>query len=95
MPSLDGWDTLQLIRASRYDRPVIIVSADKTSVSYERAMEAGAAGYLQKPFNDQELVRLINVAFGNKSSADKAAEVEKSQKKQESNNSRVSRLRVS
>ena len=78
MPSLDGWDTLQLLSVSRYNRPVIIISADKTSAGYERAMEAGAAGYLQKPFDDQALVDLI-----------KAAEVEKSQKKQELTNSRL------
>ena len=30
---------------------------------YERALKARAAGFLQKPFNDQALVDLIKVAF--------------------------------
>ena len=63
MPGLDGWEALKRIIKSGSKRPVIIISADKTGVNYERAMEAGAAGYLQKPFNDKELVEFINGAL--------------------------------
>ena len=63
MPGLDGWETLQRIIESGSKRQVIIISADKNDVNYERALKAGAVGYLQKPFNDQALVDLIKVAF--------------------------------
>ena len=63
MPELDGWETLKRIIKSESKRPVIIISADKGSVNYERAIEAGAVGYLQKPFNDRELVDFIKGAL--------------------------------
>lgn len=60
MPGLDGWETLQHLLASGYIRPVIIMSADKNAGLNERALKVGAVGFLQKPFNDQVLVDLIN-----------------------------------
>jgi FixJ family two-component response regulator len=62
MPGLDGWCALERIIKSGSKRPVIIISADKKSGNHERALKAGAVGYLQKPFNDQALVGLINIA---------------------------------
>ncbi len=63
MPGLDGWQTLsQLVKAGSL-RPVIIISAEKTETLQAKALKAGAVGFLQKPFNDQELVELINKAF--------------------------------
>jgi two-component system response regulator FixJ len=64
MPGLDGWETLQHLRTSGSSRPVIIISADKNGRLNEKALKAGAAGYLQKPFNDQALVDLINKYCG-------------------------------
>jgi len=66
MPGLDGWKTLQHLRTSGSSRPVIIISADKNEGLNERALKAGAVGYLQKPFNDQALVDLIKVAVEKK-----------------------------
>ena len=63
MPGLDGWEALKMIVKSGSKRPVIIISADKSSVNYEKAIEAGAVGYLQKPFNDRELVDFIKTAL--------------------------------
>ena len=60
MPGLDGWETLEHLLISRSSRPVIIISADKNGGLNEKALMAGAKGFLQKPFNDQELVDLIN-----------------------------------
>jgi Response regulator len=66
MPGLDGWETLQQLIASGSRRPVIIISADKNGGLNDRALKAGAAGFLQKPFNDQALVDLINIAVERK-----------------------------
>ena len=64
MSGLDGWETQQRLRKSGSRRPVIIMSADKNEGLNERALKAGASGYLQKPFSDQDLVNLINIAVG-------------------------------
>jgi FixJ family two-component response regulator len=63
MPGLDGWQAQQLLVKSGSSRPVIIMSAEKSDGLNERALKAGAAGYLQKPFNGQTLVDLIKTAF--------------------------------
>jgi len=63
MPGLDGWETLQNIFLSGPGRPVIIISADKNGGINNRAVKAGAVGFLQKPFNDQALIDLIKVAI--------------------------------
>ncbi len=63
MPGLNGWEAKKKLDDSGSDRPVIIITADKDEGFKERALKAGALGSLQKPFNDQELVNLINLAF--------------------------------
>ena len=62
MPGLDGWETLKRIVESGSNRPVILISANKNGGLSKKALIAGAVGFLQKPFNDQELVDLINSA---------------------------------
>ena len=62
MPKLDGWETLQRLFTSGSKRPVIIISAEKNEGLNKKALKAGAVGFLQKPFNGQELVDLINKA---------------------------------
>jgi two-component system response regulator FixJ len=71
MPGRDGWEALQHLVTSGSSRPVIIISADKQEGLNEKALHAGAAGYLQKPFNDQDLVELINSAVEKKGKTDK------------------------
>ena len=70
MPELDGWEALKRIKSGS-KRPVIIISADKNGELNEKASKAGAVGFLQKPFNDQALVDLINIALKKQSSTDK------------------------
>ena len=63
MPGLDGWETIKRMIKSKSTRPVIIITADKNGHLRKQALDAGAIGFLQKPFNDQALVDLINLAF--------------------------------
>ena len=63
MPGIDGWAEQKKIFDSGSKRPVIFISAEKQDNVAERAFKVGAAGFLQKPFNGQTLVDLINVAF--------------------------------
>ena len=62
MPGLDGWQILQRLIKLGSNRPVIMMSADKNEGINEKALKAGAKGYLQKPFTDQVLVDLIKFA---------------------------------
>ena len=63
MPGLNGWEAQQRLLGSGSKRPVIIMSADKDDGLKDQALKAGAVGFLQKPFNDQDLVDLINKAY--------------------------------
>jgi len=60
MPGLDGWEVQKRVLASGSDRPVIFISAEKKDDATDRALKAGAVGFLQKPVNGQTLVDLIN-----------------------------------
>ena len=60
MPGLDGWQTHKKIVDSGSKRPVIFISAEKKEAVVDRALQAGAVGFFQKPVNGQTLVDLIN-----------------------------------
>jgi two-component system response regulator FixJ len=60
MPGVDGWETQKQLVATGSKRPVIFISAEKKSYAEERALKAGAVGFLQKPVDGQTLVDLIN-----------------------------------
>ena len=64
MPGLDGWEALQRLSKSGCTRPIIIITADKDDGLREKALKTGAVGFLQKPFNDHELVCFVNKACG-------------------------------
>lgn len=44
--------------------PVIVVSAREPTVTEQRATEAGAFGFLQKPIDNEALLRAIRTALG-------------------------------
>ena len=60
MPGLDGWAAQKKITDSGSKRQVIFISAEKEDNVASRALKAGALGFLQKPFDGQTLVNLIN-----------------------------------
>ena len=60
MPGLDGWAAQKKITDSGSKRQVIFISAEKEDNAADRALKAGALGFLQKPFDAQTLVDLIN-----------------------------------
>ncbi|MBF0484371.1 MAG: response regulator [Candidatus Omnitrophica bacterium] len=62
MPGLSGWTALQRIYAG-IKRKVIVITADKNGGLMERALKTGAMGFLQKPFEDNDLVNLINKVY--------------------------------
>lgn len=76
MPGMDGFALQQKLNSNGFRIPIIFISADRNLRFSEEYLRAtGAVGFLQKPFNDQELVGLINIAV-EKSSMDKTKELE-------------------
>jgi CheY-like chemotaxis protein len=63
MPGLNGWDTQQRLKNAGYELPVIVITADNDNNFKERALKAGAVGFLQKPFEDHHLLHMVNFAF--------------------------------
>ena len=63
LPGLNGWDTLKRLTESGYNHPVIVISADKDESIREKALKAGAVGFLQKPFGDHYLLHMVTHIF--------------------------------
>ncbi len=63
MPGLDGWAVQKKIFDSGSKRPIIFISAEKQENANDRALKVGAVGFLQKPFDGQTLIDLINVTL--------------------------------
>jgi FixJ family two-component response regulator len=66
MPEVDGWAVMKRIFNSGSKLPIIFISAEKHENIIDRALQAGAVGFLQKPFEGQMLVDLIKVSSANK-----------------------------
>jgi two-component system response regulator FixJ len=71
MPDVDGWAMQKKIIDSGSKRPVIFISAEKQDNVADRVLQVGAVGFLQKPFDSQALVDLINVALKGSGDMDK------------------------
>ena len=60
MPVMDGLEFLRRLRALQIPRPsVIIVSTEGKDDDLQRGLEAGADGYVRKPFKPKELQDLV------------------------------------
>jgi DNA-binding response OmpR family regulator len=51
LPDQDGFSVLRGIKQVRPDLPVLMMTADSTSESEERALHLGAQGHLDKPYD--------------------------------------------
>lgn len=60
MPVMDGWEFAQKLRAipNLDPPPIIVLSADRNVAS--RAKDIGAVAYLGKPFELEDLLRLVH-----------------------------------
>jgi len=61
MPNLDGWETFNRIRAISFiqDVPIVFLTAVIESAQVEHAQEVGAADYITKPYNKEDLLDRI------------------------------------
>ena len=63
MKGMYGLDVLSKLREMDAAAKVIVVSADVQTSSRELVREAGAAGFLNKPIEASELVRMVEEAM--------------------------------
>ena len=62
MPVLDGFQVLQMVgKDSRYrEIPVIMLTSESDDTNRNQALEAGARGYITKPFTSDDLMQAVN-----------------------------------
>jgi FixJ family two-component response regulator len=63
MPGMSGLDLQEELRRRGVTVPVIIITGHGDVAMAVRAMKAGAADFLEKPFNDQALLDAVNRAL--------------------------------
>lgn len=63
MPGMSGLELLERLHALRPDVPVVMVSAVDTARTAVAAMKLGAFDYLTKPFDEEELLAVVQRAL--------------------------------
>jgi two-component system, LuxR family, response regulator FixJ len=63
MPGLDGLELLHRLRARGFRRPVVIITGHGDIPTAVRAMRAGAADFLEKPFDEDALLSVARAAL--------------------------------
>ncbi len=63
MPGLSGLDLQEKLQAQGYRTPVILITAYPNEKHRNRAMNAGAVGFLSKPFEEQALLDCLITAM--------------------------------
>jgi DNA-binding response OmpR family regulator len=66
LPAGDGFVVLQRLKSNTYLSfvPVLVVSARDPHANKQRALQAGARAFMQKPWNDRELLATIRELLG-------------------------------
>jgi len=70
MPGFDGLQLQSLLIARGNPMPVIFITGFPEAHIRARAMEAGALGFLGKPFDDESLIECLDKALATEGSAD-------------------------
>ncbi len=60
MPGLSGMTVLDLLRQQGVDQPVIVLTGHGTVDMCRRAFKAGAAEFLEKPVEDEQLLEAVH-----------------------------------
>lgn len=66
LPDCDGIDFLEEIKKEHPDIPVIMLTANASEENAERAINAEAFAFVTKPFENKEIISVINKALQNK-----------------------------
>lgn len=62
MPRMDGYELTATVRAQEQYRslPLVVLTSRAASKHQQRAMQLGASAYVVKPYQDEELLNLLN-----------------------------------
>jgi len=63
MPGMNGLQLQSSLTESGSSIPIVFITAYEDAVSRQQAMNAGAAAFLSKPFNDDQLLHAIELAL--------------------------------
>ncbi|MGA2494151.1 MAG: response regulator FixJ [Roseiarcus sp.] len=63
MPGVDGLELLRRIKAARPSLPVVIITGHGDVPLAVEAMKLGAADFVEKPFDDERLIGVVQVAL--------------------------------
>jgi FixJ family two-component response regulator len=69
MPGLSGADLQSLLIAQGVDTPIIFITAFPEEKLRRRVLNAGAVGFLSKPFDEGHLIRCLKTALGSEAGA--------------------------
>jgi len=76
MPGMDGLELLRRIKAERPSLPVVIITGHGDVPLAVEAMKLGAADFVEKPFDDERLIGVVQAALaGGPRDADPAGEI--------------------
>ncbi|MFA8386200.1 MAG: response regulator [Pelagibaca sp.] len=66
MPHMDGFGVIEAIRKDVANRrvPILVLTTETATEFKARARDAGATGWIGKPFDDQALVQVIRRVTG-------------------------------
>ena len=62
MPGMSGFDLQERLANDGNEVPLIFISSHGNEKTRARALEAGAIGFLDKPFDDEALLELVHRA---------------------------------
>jgi FixJ family two-component response regulator len=63
MPGLSGLELQEQLQAQGYRTPIILITAYPNEQQRNRALVAGAIGFLSKPFEERSLVECLDLAM--------------------------------
>ncbi len=66
MPRLDGFGVIEAVRTSgsHSDIPILVLTTERGDEMKARARRAGATGWIVKPFEDAQLIAVIDRVLG-------------------------------
>ena len=59
MPVMNGWEAIEIIRATNAHTPIVVLTASSLSGEQMRAFRMGAQAFLSKPIDFSQLLRAI------------------------------------
>ena len=66
MPGINGFDVLKQLKGMKQSIKVLIASADIQSITREMVMNLGADGFVNKPFNPEQILESIQKLISHK-----------------------------